>query len=92
MPAVAKAVSAELSAFRPDQAKYFSDNEQMFEASLKPWLDDIAKFKSDHPATPVADYLLQALGADIKTPNTLEMAAIMTAIPGRRTAPLRTTC
>jgi len=87
MPAVAKAVAAELSALRPDQAKYFADNEQKFEASLKPWFDAIAKFKADHPATPVAvtepvaDYLLQALGADIKTPNTLEMAAMNDSDP-----------
>lgn len=80
MPAVAKAVAAQLAALRPEQANYFEANEQKFEASLKPWLDAIAAFKQSHPATPVAvtepvaDYLLQAMGADIKTPTTLETA------------------
>ncbi|HVW91988.1 MAG TPA: zinc ABC transporter substrate-binding protein [Devosia sp.] len=82
MPAVAKAIAAELGALRPGQAAYFAANEAKFEASLKPWLDAIATFRKDHPATPiavtepVADYLLQALGADIRTPATLESAVM----------------
>jgi len=82
MPAVARAVAADLAALRPDAAGYFAANEQRFEASLKPWSDAIAAFRAAHPAVPVAvtepvaDYLLQALGADIRTPATLE-AAVM---------------
>jgi zinc/manganese transport system substrate-binding protein len=82
MPAVAKAVAAELSSLRPDHAKYFKANAKKFENSLKPWYAAIAAFKKKHPATPVvvtepvADYLLQALGADIKTPSTLETAVM----------------
>jgi zinc/manganese transport system substrate-binding protein len=82
MPAVARAVADDLAALRPDAAAYFAANEQKFEASLKPWADAIAAFRAAHPAVPVAvsepvaDYLLQALGADIKTPATLE-AAVM---------------
>lgn len=82
MPAVAKAVAAELTVLRPDQASSFADNEQKFEASLKPWFAAIAQFKENHRATPVAvtepvaDYLLQAIGADIKTPPSLETAVM----------------
>ena len=82
MPAVAKAVATDLAAIRPDQASYFEANEKKFEDSLKPWFDAIESFKKDHPATPVAvtepvaDYLLQAIGAEIKTPSTLETAAM----------------
>lgn len=82
MPAVAKAVAADLAVLRPAQAKYFAANEEKFEASLKPWYAAIAEFKKNHPATPVAatepvaNYLLQAIGADIRTPFSLQ-AAIM---------------
>jgi zinc/manganese transport system substrate-binding protein len=82
MPAVAKAIAADLTALRPAAAAYFTANAERFEASLKPWADAIAAFRVAHPAAPVAvsepvaDYLLQALGADIRTPATLE-AAVM---------------
>jgi zinc/manganese transport system substrate-binding protein len=82
MPAVARAVAAELAVLRPDAAAYFATNEQRFEAALQPWTDAIAAFRAAHPAVevavsePVADDLLRALGADIRTPATLE-AAVM---------------
>jgi len=82
MPAVAKAVAADLAARRPDAAGYFAANEQRFEAALKPWGDAIAAFRAAHPAVkvavsePVADDLLRALGADNRTPAALE-AAVM---------------
>jgi len=82
MPAVAEAVAAGLSALRPDAAGYFKANEQRFQAALKPWADAIAAFRAAHPAVPVAvsepvsDYLLAALGVEIRTPATLE-AAVM---------------
>ena len=82
MPAVAKAVATDLAAIRPNQASYFEANEKKFEDSLRPWFIAIRSFNIDHPATPVAvtepvaDYLLQALGAEIKTPSTLETAVM----------------
>jgi zinc/manganese transport system substrate-binding protein len=82
MPAIAKAVAAALSELQPAQASYFQANVEKFDASLKPWYDAIASFKAQYAHTPVAvtepvaDYLLQSLGADIETPFTLE-AAIM---------------
>jgi zinc/manganese transport system substrate-binding protein len=80
MPAVAKAVAADLSALAPAHAAYFTANEAAFDASLRPWFAAIAAFKTDFPNTPVAitepvaDYLLQAVGADMATPMTLQTA------------------
>ncbi len=54
-------------------------------ASLQPWLAAIAAFQADHGGTPVAvtepvaDYLLQAMGADIVTPFTFQ-ADIMNGV------------
>jgi len=82
MPAVAKAVAADLSALNPAHAGYFNANKAAFDASLQPWFAAMTAFKTDFPNTPVAitepvaDYLLQAAGADMATPFTLE-AAIM---------------
>jgi zinc/manganese transport system substrate-binding protein len=82
MPAVAAAVAADLSRLDPAHAAVFAANAKKFDASLKPWLQAMASFKARHPGVPVAvtepvgDYMLQALGADIKTPFSLQ-AAIM---------------
>jgi zinc/manganese transport system substrate-binding protein len=85
MPAVAKAVTSDLSTLRPKDAAYFRTNEARFDASLQPWLTAIAQFKAAYPATPVAvtepvgDYMLQAAGADIMTPFGLQ-ADIMNGV------------
>jgi len=74
MSAVADAVAADLAAIQPAHAAYFKANAAAFTASLKGWADAIAAFKAGYPGTPVAttepvaDYLLQALGADNLTP------------------------
>jgi zinc/manganese transport system substrate-binding protein len=74
MTAVANAVAADLAALRPAHAAFFKANAAAFTKSLKPWTTAIAAFKAKYPDTPVAvtepvaDYLLQAAGADIKTP------------------------
>jgi zinc/manganese transport system substrate-binding protein len=74
MPAVAKAVASDLAALDPAHASYFSSQEQKFVASLTPWDQAIAAFKAKYANTqvattePVADYMLQAAGADIMTP------------------------
>jgi len=74
MPAVARAVAADLSAIQPSHAAYFQANVQKFETSLGPWLNAIAAFKARYGGTavattePVADYLLEAMGADNLTP------------------------
>lgn len=82
MPAVAKAIADDLSALRPDQTASFRTNLAKFDASLKPWLDAIASFKTKYDHTPVAvtepvaNYLLLEAGCDIATPPGLQ-AAIM---------------
>lgn len=82
MPVVAKAVAAALGRMAPGHAAYFEANVARFDASLKPWYAAIAAFKARYGGTPVAvtepvgDYMLEAAGADIETPFSLQ-AAIM---------------
>jgi zinc/manganese transport system substrate-binding protein len=74
MPLVAQAITTELSSIDPKDAKYFEANLRKFDASLTPWFDAIAAFKAKYGGTavattePVADYLLQAMGAVNLTP------------------------
>ena len=74
MPAVAKAMEADLSAIQPAHKAYFQANLTKFDASLTPWLDAIAKFKAANrglkaaSTEPVADYLLAAMGINNLTP------------------------
>jgi zinc/manganese transport system substrate-binding protein len=74
MPAVAKAIAADLAALQPAHASYFKARAAAFTGSLAPWASAIAAFKAKYPDTPVAttepvaDYLLQALGARNLTP------------------------
>jgi zinc/manganese transport system substrate-binding protein len=74
MPKVAAAMAKDLSALQPAHAAYFQANLQTFDTSLTPWLDAIAAFKAADSGAPVAttepvaDYLLQAMGADNLTP------------------------
>jgi zinc/manganese transport system substrate-binding protein len=85
MPAVANAIAADLSSIDPAHASYFKANAASFVASLAAWNRAIANFKSDYPNTPVAttepvaDYMLQAVGADNMTPWTLQ-ADIMNGV------------
>jgi zinc/manganese transport system substrate-binding protein len=74
MPAAAKAMAADLSALQPSHKAYFAANLAKFDASLTPWFNAIAQFKATHAGTPVAvtepvaDYMLQAMGMNIRTP------------------------
>jgi zinc/manganese transport system substrate-binding protein len=85
MPKVARAIAADLSALQPAHASYFQAQLAKFNASLTPWLDAIATFKATYPGIrvattePVADYLLQAMGADNLTPFTFQ-ADIMNGV------------
>ncbi|CDQ09341.1 ABC-type metal ion transporter, periplasmic subunit (fragment) [Acidithiobacillus ferrivorans] len=82
MPAVAQAVARSLAELDPAHAAYFAANVRKFDVSLQPWHLAIASFKAQFGGTPVAvtepvaDYLLQAAGCDVKTPWNLQ-AAIM---------------
>lgn len=74
MPAVAKAIAADLSQIDPAHASYFTTNATTFINSLTAWKDAIATFKATYPnvpvatTEPVADYMLQAAGTDNMTP------------------------
>jgi zinc/manganese transport system substrate-binding protein len=78
MPAVANAVAADLAALQPAHAAYFKANAAAFIASLTAWDNAIAAFKAKYAGTPVAttepvaDYMLQAVGADNLTPWALQ--------------------
>jgi zinc/manganese transport system substrate-binding protein len=74
MPKVATAIANDLAAIQPAHASYFKANAATFTQSLAAWTQAIAQFKAAHPNTPVAttepvaDYMLQAAGADNMTP------------------------
>jgi zinc/manganese transport system substrate-binding protein len=82
MPKVAGAMAADFARLQPAHAAYFTANVGKFDASLKPWLAAIAQFKAEYGGTPVAttepvaDYMLQAIGAVNLTPFSFQ-AAIM---------------
>jgi zinc/manganese transport system substrate-binding protein len=85
MPAVANAIATDLAQLDPAHASYFKANAASFITSLTDWNSAIAAFKSAHPdvpvatTEPVADYMLQAAGADNLTPWTLQ-ADIMNGV------------
>jgi zinc/manganese transport system substrate-binding protein len=74
MPAVAKAITADLTALLPAHAAVFKANLARFDASLQPWYQALAHFKAAYPGTPVAttepvgDYMLRAAGTRNLTP------------------------
>jgi zinc/manganese transport system substrate-binding protein len=82
MPAVAAAVATDLARVAPSHGAYFRANERAFDRSLRRWTDALATFRRDHPGTPVAvtepvaDYMLQAAGARVLTPRTLQSAVM----------------
>jgi zinc/manganese transport system substrate-binding protein len=85
MPAVARAIAADLSAIAPAHAAYFQAAAARFERSLTPWGSELRRFAAEYPDTPVAttepvgDYLLEAAHADILTPFALQ-ADIMNGV------------
>jgi zinc/manganese transport system substrate-binding protein len=74
MPAVARTIAADLSRIEPAHTAYFTANADKFIGSLGAWHDALASFAKSHKnvkvacTEPVADYLLQAAGADNMTP------------------------
>jgi len=78
MPAVAKALVADLSAIQPSHRAYFQANATRFDASLKPWYAALKAFAARYPKTPVAttepvaDYMLEAAGTVNLTPFTFQ--------------------
>jgi zinc/manganese transport system substrate-binding protein len=85
MPKVADAIAADLAQLDPAHASYFKANAASFISSLSAWNHAIAAFRKAYPDVPVAttepvsDYMLQAVGADNKTPWALQ-ADIMNGV------------
>jgi zinc/manganese transport system substrate-binding protein len=82
MPAVANAITTDLSALDPAHATYYQAQERKFIASLVPETEAVQKFKAKFAGSriavtePVGNYLLESLGLTIVTPFSLQ-AAIM---------------
>lgn len=82
MPAVAEKIAADLGAIQPSHKAYFQSRLAAFNDSMKTWTDALSTFKQSYADTPVAvtepvaDYMLEAAGIDVKTPWSLQ-AAIM---------------
>ena len=74
MPKVANAIAADLAAIQQAHAAYFKAHAKTFVASLDSWNSAIAAFKQAYAGVPVAttepvaNYMLQAAGADNLTP------------------------
>ena len=75
----------DLAQLRPAHRAYFQARLRAFDASLRPWLAAIARFKAAYAGTtvattePVGDYLLQAMGTRNLTPFGLQ-ADIMNGV------------
>jgi len=75
MPAFALALAQKLSKLLPSEKAYFNGNVKKFDTSLAPWTSEIAlsvkeqSRKSVAVTEPVADYLLEAMGLKIATPQ-----------------------
>lgn len=82
MPAVAGAIAKALTQLQPNHADYFQQRLNAFTTSISVWKQQLADFAHAHPGVnvavtePVADYMLEAAGVNIKTPWSLQ-AAIM---------------
>jgi zinc/manganese transport system substrate-binding protein len=85
MPAVARAVAADLAALEPAHASYFEANATAFERSLEPWKRALAQLAAEYPRAPVVstepvgDYMLEAAGTVNLTPFSLQ-ADIMNGV------------
>ena len=85
MSVVATALERDFAAIQPSHAAYFRANELRFDASLNAWNDALRQFAQRYPRTPVAvtepvgNYMLQAAGARIVTPFSLQ-ADIMNGV------------
>ena len=79
MPKVASKIAKALDKLLPSHAAYFNARATKFVASLNPWLRAIAHFKATYPnapvatTEPVADYMLQAAGANNLTPLSFQL-------------------
>lgn len=80
MQRIAELIAGELSKRDPADAKEFAANRNRFVASLQPWTAKITALKRDYKGTPVAvsepvfNYTAEAIGLDIRTPVSFQLA------------------
>jgi zinc/manganese transport system substrate-binding protein len=85
MARVAQLVADELSKQLPSERDYFQSNARKFKDSLQTWQQELNEIKHKFPNTPVAvtepvaDYLLESAGMNIKTPWSFQ-SAIMNGV------------
>jgi zinc/manganese transport system substrate-binding protein len=96
MPKVANALAADFAALKPADASYFKANAATFIASLHPWVQALADFKTKYAGTPVAttepvaDYMLQGAGADNLTPFRFQLNVMNGVDPSPQDVSLQT--
>lgn len=92
MPAVAEALVAELAKIDPDYSDDYQQNLSDFKDALESYTSKLSDFKQSHPGAaaaatePVANYLLDAAGIDIKTPWSLQSAIMNDQDPSAQDA------
>jgi zinc/manganese transport system substrate-binding protein len=96
MPIVAKALVSAMSKLQPAHAAYFQANATTFDDSLRPWTKALASFKAAYPNTPVAatepvaDFMLDAAGANNLTPFALQAAVMKGTDPAPQSVAAQT--
>jgi zinc/manganese transport system substrate-binding protein len=96
MPKVANALAADYAALKPADASYFQANAATFIRSLQPWVQALADFKAKYAGAPVAttepvaDYMLQAAGADNLTPFRFQLNVMNGVDPSPQDVSLQT--
>jgi zinc/manganese transport system substrate-binding protein len=92
MPAAAEALVAELAKIDPDHSDDYQQNLSDFKDALESYTSKLSDFKQNHPGAaaaatePVANYLLDAAGIDIKTPWSLQSAIMNDQDPSAQDA------
>ena len=80
MPQVASAIATRLEQLDPTHRAVFEANRARFVRSLQPWFTQIASLRKRYAGTPIAvtepvfNYTAQAIGLDIKTPQSFQLA------------------
>ncbi|HTU70135.1 MAG TPA: zinc ABC transporter substrate-binding protein [Candidatus Baltobacteraceae bacterium] len=80
MPFVAGAIATALERLDPAHRAVFEANRARFVRSLQPWLTQIALLRKRYAGTPIAvtepvfNYTAEAIGLDIKTPRSFQLA------------------
>jgi zinc/manganese transport system substrate-binding protein len=96
MPKVADALAADFAALKPADATFFQTNAATFIQSLQPWVQALADFKTKYAGAPVAttepvaDYMLQAAGADNLTPFRFQLNVMNGVDPSPQDVSLQT--